>query len=223
MSETRGAVSAMFGDDFDALEAVGGVRGIVESSLPTLVFLIAYLVWGVNIALWLSLALAVLFIAVRALTRIPIAPAVGGFCAAAISAALTWHTGEASNFFLWGLLTNAAYFLAFAVSLLVRRPLAGFLIGAFRGELTGWWARPDVTRRRYTQVTALFTALFGIRMAVQVPLYLAGATSALGVAKLLMGFPLFAVLVWLSWMLVHDLPAVSDAGTPDETPAASTN
>ncbi|MGV9183054.1 DUF3159 domain-containing protein [Arcanobacterium canis] len=217
MSEKFGS---LLSEDFDALQAVGGTRGIIESSLPTLVFLVTYLVADVNLALWLSLVLAVAFIVVRAATRIPVTPAVGGFFAAIVSAALTWRTGEASNFFLWGLLTNAAYFVAFGFSLLVRRPLLGFVIGALRAEPTGWWKRTGVTRRRYFQVTALFTALFGLRMAIQVPLYLAGATSALGVAKLVMGFPLFAILAWLAWMLVRDLEPV---GAVSEDPTTSSS
>jgi hypothetical protein len=42
---------------------------------------------------------------------------------------------------------------------------------------------------------------------VQLPLYLAGAVVALGVARTAMGIPLFALGIWLTWRLVRRMPA----------------
>ena len=51
-------------------------------------------------------------------------------------------------------------------------------------------------------------ALFSLRLAVQLPLYLAGAVVALGVARVAMGIPLFVVGAWLSWLVLKRTPAL---------------
>ena len=48
--------------------------------------------------------------------------------------------------------------------------------------------------------------MFALRLAVEVPLYLTGAAGvgALGVARLVLGLPLFALTAWFVWLLVRD-------------------
>jgi hypothetical protein len=58
----------------------------------------------------------------------------------------------------------------------------------------------------YAQVTWLWVATFGVRLLVQLPLYLVGATIALGVARLVMGWPMFLLAMWLSYVLVRRAP-----------------
>ncbi len=85
---------------------------------------------------------------------------------------------------------------------MVRRPLVGYLVGALTGEGTGW--RHDPARLTvYTRATWIWVVLFSLRLAVQLPLYLAGAVVELGVARTAMGIPLFAVGAWLTWRLVR--------------------
>jgi hypothetical protein len=49
--------------------------------------------------------------------------------------------------------------------------------------------------------------LFGLRLGVQVPLYLAGeeAVQALATAKLVMGIPLYGLTLWLTWLLLRSV------------------
>ena len=49
----------------------------------------------------------------------------------------------------------------------------------------------------------MWAGLFSLRLAVQLPLYLAGAVVALGVARIAMGVPLFAIGIWLTWLLMR--------------------
>ncbi|MEW6919250.1 DUF3159 domain-containing protein [Trueperella pyogenes] len=210
---------AVIEDDFDVMAAVGGVRGTAESTIPTLLFLILYTVTGqLNVALIIAVASSLVAIALRAFQRIPVSPALGGLFAIALSAFVAYRSGEASNFFVWGLMTNLVYGAVLLVSLLVRFPAVGVLIGFLRGDAIGWRKDPAqaLTRRRYTQVTWLWLALFVARLAVQTPLYLSNATEAIGIARLFMGIPLFALVGWFSWLMVKDLPAVPAAAESND-------
>lgn len=206
----QGAMAAVTADTFDALAAVGGWRGITESVLPTLIFLVCYLsTHNTLLAVGAALVICVAAIAVRLVQRAAVTPAVGGFLAMAISAFLAWKTGEAANVFLWGILTNVAYLLVLVISMGLRWPLLGVVIAAVRGEGQAWRTSGQLrqVRRRYYQITWIWAALFAVRLAVELPLYFAGATEALGVAKLVLGVPLFALAVWFSWLLARSATA----------------
>ena len=51
--------------------------------------------------------------------------------------------------------------------------------------------------------TVLWCGLFGLRLAVELPLYFAGNTQSLATLKLILGVPLYAALLWVTWLLVR--------------------
>lgn len=184
------------------LGAVGGIRGLIEAILPGLGFLILY---TITHELWLSVlapfAIAVVFIAVRAVQRQPVMPAITGAVGIALSAGLALLTGSAANNFLLGFVINGVAVVALVVSLLVRRPLVGVIVGLLTGD--DHW-RHDAAKLKVAYVaTVLWLLLSGLRLAVQVPLYLADLPDALAATKLLMGVPLYLGLLWVTWMLVR--------------------
>jgi hypothetical protein len=65
------------------------------------------------------------------------------------------------------------------------------------------WRRNAAKLRVATVATVLWATLSAVRLAVQVPLYLAESTEALAATKLVMGVPLYAVLLWVTWLLVR--------------------
>lgn len=201
----RGLASAL-GSSFDPMAAVGGVRGLIETGLPGLVFLIVY-VASHNLAVSVTAPIIVLLVLIvaRLVQRQDLAPAIGGMFGLAVSAFVAWHSGQAEDYFVIGLVTNALYGAALVISLLVRWPLMGLLIGVLRGDATSWRKDPAkrALRRRYTGVTWLWAVLFIVRFVAQLPLYLAGNTEALAVVKLAMGPGLFALVAWLTWLLVR--------------------
>ncbi|MFP7697169.1 DUF3159 domain-containing protein [Trueperella sp. LYQ143] len=209
MSEQSTGIRAALAEDFHVLDALGGWRGIIESSVPTLIFLIMYACrCSLALCLLVSVGAAVAGIVVRAIQRITVLPAIGGLIAIAVSAVIAWKSGQSANFFVTGLLTNIGYGIALALSLLIRWPALGVLIGFLRSEGTAWRTDPAqrVLRRRYYQVTWMWLLLFLVRIAVQGPLYLAHATQALGIARLFMGMPLFALVAWFTWLMVRSVP-----------------
>lgn len=217
MTKRQSSISAITATNFDAMQAVGGVRGIIESIVPTIVFLVIFTVTqNITLAAGISLGAAAIAIVGRLLSRVDPSPAIGGVAAVLISAFMAWRSGQASDFFVWGLLVNVAYLAALLVSLAVRWPLLGVLIGVVRGEGTAW-RKNRTTFRRYYSVTWLWFGLFALRAMVQLPLYFAGATNTLGIAKLVMGVPLFALVAWLSWLMIRNLPQVEQEKDSEES------
>jgi Protein of unknown function (DUF3159) len=191
-------------------EAVGGPLGMAETSLPAVAFVAAYTASGsdTNTSAIVAVGLALVLTVARLLRRESPQHALSGLVGVAFAAFIATRSGKAENFFLPGLLANAAYASAFLVSLAVRRPLVGIIVTKLDGEDEGW--REDPRRMRaFVLASWLWAALFALRLLVQLPLYLAGAVVALGVAKTAMGLPLFGLGLWLTWLLVrrHRVPA----------------
>jgi hypothetical protein len=191
-------------------EAIGGPLGVAETSLPAVAFVVAYTVSGsdTNTAAEVAVGLALLLTVARLARRESPQHALSGLIGVGFAAFIATRSGKAENFFLPGLLTNAVCASAFFVSLAVRRPLVGIIVTKLDGEGDGW--REDPGRMRaFVQATWLWAGLFLVRFVVQLPLYLAGAVVALGIARTALGLPVFVLGLWLTWLLVrrHRVPA----------------
>ncbi len=187
----------------DVWAALGGRRGVIESVLPGIGFLVVYtatqsLLWSVSAPIALSLALIV----ARLIQRSPIQPAVVGLAGVVASAAVAVLSGRPENNFVLGLWVNAVYFAAVLISLLARRPLVGLVVGVLLGDKN--WRDDRAKFVMASWATVIWAIMFGLRLLVQVPLYLAGeeAVGTLATAKLAMGIPLYGLTLWLTWLLV---------------------
>ena len=186
--------------------AIGGWRGILESVLPSLAFVILFTIAPepLILSLGVSVGLAALFTVVRLVQKSPPSAALGGLVAAVAAAALALWTGRGADNFVPGLITNAVYGSVILVSALIGWSLIGLAVGFLVGEGTTW--RNDRRKRRaYFWLGIAWAALFFARLAVQLPLYLAGDVTALGTLKLIMGLPLFAPLIAVTWLVVRAL------------------
>ena len=184
------------------LAAIGGARGLIESIVPGLGFLVTYTITQNLVPSVLApLALAVVFIVVRVVTRQPVTTALAGALGIGISAALALLTGNANDNFVPGFFINGGVLLVMIVSLLARRPFVGVIVGLLLGDDD--WRRNAAKMRVAAVATVLWATLSAVRLAVQVPLYLAESTEALAATKLVMGVPLYAALLWVTWLLVR--------------------
>jgi hypothetical protein len=184
-------------------EAIGGPVGMAESALPAAAFVIAYAASGsdTEIAAIVAVGLALVLAAARLVRRETPQHAISGLIGVAFAAFIATRSGRAEDFFLPGLLANAAYAAGFLISIAVRRPLVGVIVAGMTNERD--WRSNPVRLRTFTRATYLWALLFLVRLAVQLPLYLAGAVVALGVARTAMGLPLFALGLWLTYRLVR--------------------
>jgi hypothetical protein len=184
------------------LAAVGGVRGLIEAILPGLGFLVVYAITQeVLPSVIAPVALALVFVAVRLATRTPAVQAFAGVAGIALSAGLALFTGRAEDNFALGLIINTVSVAVLLVSLLVRWPLIGIVAGVLTNELTEWRVN-KAKRRVLTMATWMWVGVFSLRLVVQAPLYFAGHTELLAAMKLLMGIPLYAAMLWVTWLLV---------------------
>lgn len=172
--------------------ALGGWRGIIDSGLPTVVFVVAYVVTGSELrpSLIAAISAGVIVVVWRLIRRQPLQQVAAGFIGLLIAAWFSSRTGRAEDVFVPGLLLNIGYGAAFLVSILVRWPLLGIAMGYLTGEGTSW-RRDPALRRVYAAASWIWVGVFSLRIAVQVPLYLAGAVAPLGIAKVVLGWPLY--------------------------------
>lgn len=185
------------------LKAVGGGRGLVEAILPGLGFLIIYtLTRSLILSVLVPVAFAMLFVVTRLLSRSPVTQALVGIFGLALSAVLALMSGRAQDSFLPGIFINASCLLVLLLSIAVRWPLIGIVVGFLTNEPSEW--RAEARKRRVLLLaTWLWVGLFGLRLAVEVPLYFAEQTELLAGAKLVLGVPLYAAMLWVTWLLVR--------------------
>lgn len=184
------------------LTAMGGVRGIVESILPGLLFLVTY---TVTRSLWWSVAapvvIALVFVVIRIVRRQPLTTSIAGLAGIVISAAIALLLNKPEANFIPGFFINAGILLVTLVTLAVRRPLIGVVASLLLSD-PEW--RSDPAQRRVAYIATWFwVGLAVIRLGVELPLYFAGDTSALAAARLITGVPLYAVVLWLTWLVMR--------------------
>ena len=170
-------------------EQMGGVSGIVASTIPVVVFVVANVAAGLRPALYAALGAGVAVALWRVARRQALQPAASGLLGVGLCAFIAYRTGEARGFYLPGLIYSAVLGTAFLVSVIVRRPLAGVIWHAINGDGQGWRHDPRLLRA-YTYASLLWTAVFAARVVVQGLLYDAAEETWLGIARLAMGYPL---------------------------------
>jgi hypothetical protein len=206
------------------LRAIGGVRGLIESILPGLGFLVLYtFTKNLPLAVIAPIAVSVVFVVVRLVTRSAVMPAIAGLVGVGVSAALALFTGRAEDNFLLGIVINVVCLVVLLVSLVVRRPLIGVIVGLLANDPGGY--RADRAKGRVVLVaTWCWVGLFAIRLIAEMPLYFAGETELLGSVKLILGVPFYAIVLWVTWLLVraaYAKPSTPAGGVQPSTPGAS--
>ena len=185
-------------------ELLNGRRAAVDASLPAVGFVVGLVAFGQSI--WAGAILAVLCAAGLSVWRVrrgdkPRAVLIGLFvvCVAALIA--LW-TGKAENFFLLQIFSNGASILAWIISIVVRWPLLGLVVGGVLGQRTRWRRDPALLRA-YSRGSWVWVLQYVVRVAVFLPLYQAGQAEALGVARLVLSGPLVAACLAVSWWVVR--------------------
>jgi Protein of unknown function (DUF3159) len=171
------------------LNQLGGLSGLIYSSLPVVVFVAASSLLGLLPAIGSALAVAALVLVWRLIRRESTQPAFSGFLGVAVCALIAYVVGASKGYFLIGIWISLLWALVFVVSVAIRRPLVGYAWSWASGRDRAW---RDVPRAVYAfDVASLcWVLVFGARFVVQRLLYDADQTGWLAAARIGMGWPL---------------------------------
>jgi hypothetical protein len=189
---------------FDAqslIKSLGGWVGIIESAVPPTAFLVIYSIWQNTVwAVTVSATLALASITKQLVQRKPLSQAIVGAVLTALSAWLALKSpGGAKDYYIPGFITNLAYGSVMLLSVLVRWPIIGLVVGFFKGWGVAWRKNRSLLTR-FDLITGMWAGLFGLRLAIELPLFFANNIAALGVAKLILGTPTYALCIWFTWL-----------------------
>lgn len=184
------------------LDQMGGVSGLIYSSLPVLVFVPVSSAFGLMPAIAAALGVATLILIWRLIRRDSVQPAISGFFAVGVSALIAYLVGESKGYFLLGIWTSLIWAVVFGVSVLIRRPIVGYVWGWVNSHDRGW---RDVRKAvlAFDIATITWVVVFASRFLVQEYLYDADETGWLGVARIAMGWPLTAVAALVTYLAIR--------------------
>jgi len=204
------SVNEPIGNDDRAkiLSALGGKRGLIDSGIPSVLFLIVFN-FGHHLhpALYASLGLSIALTLYRLVKRESLQHAMSGLFGIAICALFAGHSGKASSFYLPSIYKNIAFLILYGGANLIRYPLLGLVIGPILGENLEW-RKNEARRKVYTQAGWLWAGMFALRIGIQYPLYAANQLNALGIANFFLGYPLYLIVLWGTWQIIRRVPAV---------------
>lgn len=195
------------------LDQMGGLSGLIYSAAPVVVLVPVNSRFGLVPAVGAALGVALLVLIWRVIRGESTQPAVSGFVGVGISALIAYLVGSAKGYFLFGIWVSLAWAVVFAASVLVRRPVVGYIWGWLGGHGRDWRAQPRAVRA-FDIATLTWVAVFAARFVVQRYLYGADETGWLGFARIAMGVPLTAVAALVTYLAVRSvrrlLPPAAD-------------
>ena len=209
-SGRRSGIASLASEDFSVIDSIGGVRGVIESVLPSLVFLVVFLVTR-DLALTVKVcgALCALEVLARLVQRQTIAGALSGVVMMLICLYAAYKSNDARNYYLPGCIINAVWAVALLASQAFRAPGIGLIVEFVRRPpadgVRAWyraWHGDAALLHAYTVATWVWIAMFVVRDAFQVPLYFSGNVGVLGTVTLVLGVPLFALVCWVSYLII---------------------
>jgi hypothetical protein len=180
------------------LDLLRDPRAAVDTGLGPLAFVITNALAGLHAAAAVAVAISVVLMIERLIRRRSAVNAVGGLLGTGLCAFIALRTGRPEGYFVPRMLYQLALAVAFAGSVLFRRPIVGFIVAALYRADAGWADQPPV-RRTMNELTLAWAALFGVRGAVYAVLIAAGKAGWLAAASIVMGWPAFALLIFGSF------------------------
>lgn len=184
------------------LGQMGGVSGLIYTALPVAVLVPVNTAFGLLPAILSALGVAAGVLIWRLLRKDSVQPAVAGFIGVGISALIAWIVGESKGYFLLGIWTSLAWATVFAVSVLIRRPVVGYVWSWVNGRDRGW-RRSRRAVLAFDLATLTWVLVFGSRFLVQHHLYDADETGWLGFARIAMGWPLAAIGALVTYLAIR--------------------
>ena len=197
------------------LNAMGGKRGLIDNGLPSVLFLIVFNIQkDLQSAIYAAVALSAVLAVLRLAKRDTLQHAISGVIGVLICAWFASRGGQAKDYYIPSFIKNSAYALVYAIGNLVGWPILGLVIGPIIGENLAWRKVP-ARKRVYVMAGWVWVGMFVLRVLIMYPLYQADQLNALGVASLVLGYPLFLLTIWWTWLIIKTVPSVKPETKPE--------
>lgn len=183
------------------LDRMGGVSGLIYASIPTIAYVVANAIAGLDAAVVIAVGASIGLIVLRMMRKEPVQPAFSGLLGVVVAALIAYLTGSADNYFVPGIWISLAMAVVCTVSIVARRPLVGVvwhLLTNHDSAQPSWRSDPRSVHG-FDIATAVFVALFLSRFIVQQWLYDLGSTGWLAFARIAMGYPLMGVALVVAY------------------------
>lgn len=200
------------------LGQMGGVSGLIYSALPVMVLVPVSTAFGLLPALIAALSVAAGILIWRLVRRDSVKPALAGFLGVGISALIAWLVGASKGYFLLGIWTSLIWATVFGLSVLIRRPIVGYVWSWVNGHDRSW-RRSRRAVLAFDAATLTWVLVFGARFVVQHHLYDADRTGWLGVARIAMGWPLAAIGALVTYLAIRAAQRALHADHVTRSPA----
>ncbi|WP_431962619.1 DUF3159 domain-containing protein [Actinacidiphila sp. bgisy160] len=197
--------------DHALLEAFGGVWGMIDTTVPGLVFVLIYTInRDIHTAAIAALGLTLVLALARLVRRQTLKHAFSGVFGVAFGAVFAMMSGDAKNFYLPGMLYTLGLAVAYVASALAKYPLIGLLLGPILKENLSWRTRNPGRLVAYTKATWAWGIILLVKSAILFPLYIWGNATQLGWVKVALGIPPFLLCVYLTWIFLAKAPPPID-------------
>jgi len=195
-------------------EQLGGVRGLIEASIPVTAFVVINFMgsqfdwWALRTTIIVSVAIALVLAGYRLVRREPVRHALNGLFGVGLGAWLAWRSGEARDFYLPGIILTAVQSGLMLLSVVARYPAIGWFWSVMFDGGAKRWREHHRLRRAFGWLTVVWSAVYLTKVTVQYGLYLANQDDLLGIARLVLGWPPYALLlaatVWTVRRILRD-------------------
>ncbi|MFE9661497.1 DUF3159 domain-containing protein [Streptomyces sp. NPDC005955] len=192
-------------------EAFGGVRGMVETVVPGLLFVTIYTInKDLHLSAIAALVVSVLMVVVRLVMKDTVKHAFSGVFGVAFGVVFAMMTGNAKDFYLPGMLYTLGLGLAYVITTLAGVPLMGLVLGPVFKENLSWRTRNPGRKKAYAKASYAWGGILLAKSAILFPLYWWADTTQLGWVLVALKIPPFLLAVWLTWVFLAKAPAPID-------------
>ena len=195
------------------VNALGGTRGLIDNGVPSIIFLVLFnFKHELKSAIYAAVITSAILAIWRLIKRDTLQHAISGFIGILICAWFARHGGQAKDYYIPSFIKNSVYALLYASGNLIGWPILGIVIGPLIGENLEW-RKVSERKRVYTLAGWIWVGMFVIRLVIMYPLYKADQLNALGIASIALGYPLFLLTIWWTWLIIKTVPSVKPASS----------
>ncbi|GGT77752.1 DUF3159 domain-containing protein [Streptomyces althioticus] len=192
-------------------EAFGGVRGMVETVLPGLLFVSIYTVnKNLHMSALAALGVALVMVVVRLVRRDTVKHAFSGVFGVGFGVVFAMMTGNAKDFYLPGMLYTLGLAVAYIITAMAGVPLIGLMLGPVFKENLSWRTRNPGRKKAYTKASWAWGLILLAKCAILFPLYWWADTTQLGWVLVALKIPPFLLAVYLTWVFLAKAPPPID-------------